>query len=289
MAQEVDEVAHPGKAQPHHQRVLRGVDELVDPAGPEAFRKVTTRGRRHDVAGGIGGGELPVARGDGLPGVLLQPPAGEGGCFGVQVHGWTGPDVVVSAQGHGGDTGLLDDELGSKRTRDGAVRSCGDGQLHGQASVPRKQISLPPAPHHGVAPAHQKAVARVLGGARIVGGRGIVEELQRALVAAVVDVVEQPPVAAAHVHGLDDEELRGILHQAAVVGGRQRQVHDVLVGRQARVDGEPHPSLDPFVGADRAEVGSFGKGCAFLDDQGGVHKRPRGVHRPTARREHGRV
>ena len=181
----------------------------------------------------------------------------------------------MSAQGRGGDAGLLDDELGSKRTRDGAVRSCGDGHLHGQAPIPRKQISLPPAPHHGVAPAHQKAVARVLGGARIVGGRGIVEELQRALVAAVVDVVEQPPVAAAHVHGLDDEELRGILHQAAVVGRRQRQVHDVLVGGLARVDGEPHPSLDPFVGSDRAEVGPFGKGRTFLDDQGGVHELPR--------------
>ena len=271
MAQEVQEVAHAGKAQPQHERVLRGVDELVDPAGPEAAGEVATRVRRPDVAGRVRGGELPVACGYGLARVLLQPPACKGGRTRGRVYGRTGPDVVVSAQGNGRHAGLLDDVLGPEGACDRAVGAGGNGQLHGEAPVPRQQVPLPPAPHHRVAPAHQEAVPGVFRGARIVVGRGVVEELERALVAAVVDVVEQPAVAAGHVHGLDDEELRRVLHQAAVVGGRQRQVHDVAVGGQMRVDGEADPSADPFVGADGAEAGSFGKGRAFVDGQGDVH------------------
>src|SRR5882762_5611356 len=68
-------------------------------------------------------------------------------------------------------------------------------------------LDMPGEPDHRIAAAHQKAVSGMCQGVRIVRGRGVVEELQHSLVAAVAVVEEPPAVATRRVDRLQNREI----------------------------------------------------------------------------------
>ena len=121
---------------------------------------------------------------------------------------------------------LPDDELRGDRAGDRRAGLGRDRQLDLQAAVARQHVPVPAAPQQAVALAEQEAVAGVVRRARIVAPGRLVEERERAEVAAVVDLVEEAVVAAVEVLGPQQHEVAREGHQTAVVAGRQAEIDD---------------------------------------------------------------
>ncbi len=101
----------------------------------------------------------------------------------------------------------------------------------------------------------------------VVARRRVVEELQRALVAAIAVIKEQPPVAACHVDRPQDHEVGGEPHQAACVEWRLVEVGDPVLRRRAGIDGKLRPSGQPLIGTDLSEFMSVRESAPFGDDE----------------------
>src|SRR6266481_8001598 len=179
--QERNNVADRGKADAHHDRIARAVDELVDRAAVEARlawlrdldmavvdqtpRKTGRRDARitlalpHRQRRTVRVGNRIDERADeALLGQLL--------------------DVTVAEQ-----PGVLSDELLPYHAGD----TGDDRKARSQAIGARRHVTLPAAPHHGEAAPHQKPVAGMLGVSTV---RRTVEPRHDRLVAAIGHVVD---------------------------------------------------------------------------------------------------
>lgn len=112
----------------------------------------------------------------------------------------------------------------------------------------------------------------MLGPFEQVVGRGVVEHAHRDLVAAVVDVVEQGAVALGGIGGPEDVEIGGVLHHAARVLRRQREIDDAAIERVARIELAVKAALNPLVRTGGAECHPAEKRFAFGDFDSG-HRR----------------
>ena len=188
--QERNNVADRGKADAHHDRIARAVDELVDRAAVEARlawsrdldmavvdqtpRKTGRRDARitlalpHRQRRTVRVGNRIDERADeALVGQLL--------------------DVAVAEQ-----PGVLGDELLPYDAGD-----TGDNRkARSQAIGARWHVTLPAAPHHGEAAPHQKPVAGMW---RMSTIRRTVESRHDRLVAAIGHVVDEAPIAAIEI------------------------------------------------------------------------------------------
>ncbi len=104
-------------------------------------------------------------------------------------------------------------------------------------------------------------------GAGVVRGRGVIEELQHPLVAAIAVVEEQATVAARRIDRLQDREIAGEMDEACGIGWRPVEVGDALLRRSARVDREMRAPDEPLISPDRAEFVALGKRETFRDRQ----------------------
>ena len=118
----------------------------------------------------------------------------------------------------------------------------------------------PAAPGDAEALAHEEAVARALRRIQRVVRRRVVQQVDDALVAAVVDVVDERAVALHGIRRAQDVEIGRVLDLAARVARRAPQVDDGAVGRVARVELAVEAPGDAHVGPDGAEGFAAGKG-----------------------------
>jgi hypothetical protein len=252
-AQKGGRIAHRREAETHHRRVLGAVVALVDLPGLEAAgegyegrvgdhrspvhaRESPGAPRHRQLGGSAMGphGQLVlgiVGLGHGIRNVVA---IGEGQRIGMDI----GPELAADARGHAGDA------------------------RHGERhhAVLARDIGLPADPRYRVAVAHEKAVARVLRAVERVVRRRVVEEVDETLVAAVVDVVEERPVALRRIGRLQNVEIRRVLHPPARVARRALQIDDRAIRRKRRIELSVEAPRDAHVRPDLPEALALGKG-----------------------------
>ena len=237
VAQVRDDVADRREAYPHHDRIARAVDELVDRAAIEAWRAWS---RDLDMV------------------VVDQPPC-EPGWRDARIglafaHRQRGTrrignridqradeailrcllDVGVAEQ-----AGRLGDELLAHHVGD----AFDDRKARDQSIVPRRDIALPAAPHQRKAVAHQEAVAGVLRMAAL--GRAV-QPRHDQLVAAVGHIVHQPAIAARDIERLQDAELGLVLDVAARIARCPVEIDDTGIQRMRRIEFAERRAVQPF-------------------------------------------
>ena len=163
-AEERDRVADRGQAEPHHPRVFRGVDELVDPARLEAAVE--------PHVGGIG--EAPPFPPDHGPRRPLLVANGQGR---VPVRGRVHRLVAAAVPpGHGLQLrSLVHHDLGRNPPRDRLSLLGRDGQVDLHPTLARQHVPVPAAPEKRIPLTHQEAVAGMGRGLRVVASRAAVE------------------------------------------------------------------------------------------------------------------
>ena len=201
-------------AQPEHQRIAAGINQLVDPARLEAARDVDVRVRRDqrlldalivEADPAFDAREAPALGRHRDPRVVGIAPPRQARLARVERYGRMAARRGMAAQRKGRDPGAVGDVLDPDQSGDRRD----DRQVEHHPPVPGQQVALPGEPYDGVAAAHQKAVSGMRQGPRVVRGRRVVEELQHPLVAAVAVVEKDPPVAAPGIDRLQDREIAG--------------------------------------------------------------------------------
>ncbi len=173
----------------------------------------------------------------------------------------------AAAERECGDAGLVGDVLDADRAGDRTPVLGGYRQIEEHAPVARQHVALPGEPRDGIAAPHQEAVAGMDELERIVARRGVVEELQRALVAAIAVVEEEPPVAARQLDRLQDHEIGDETNAPVAVARRLGEIGDAALRGRRRIDREMCPPDQPLIGADAAEGMAAGKGAAIGDGE----------------------
>ena len=98
-----------------------------------------------------------------------------------------------------------------------------------------------------------KALPRSAARRRLVPRRAGAEIGEDHLPAAVVDLVEQPPVAARRIFRTQHYEIGAVLHPPARVARRQHDPLDTGIGRMRGIDLAGGDAVDPHVAAGGAE------------------------------------
>ena len=263
-------------AEAMHQRILRRIDKLIDPAGLETGRQIDVPiGRHHGVfhrlrlaaAAGLHAGEAPLVVRDHLRRVVGIAPPRQHRVARVERDGGIGMRRDPAAEREAGDARRVGDVFDPDAPGDRPAVVARHRHVEHHAAVARQHVALPGEPGHRIAATHEEAVAGVRQRDRRVAVRRVVVELQRALMAAVAVVIEHAPVAALHLARLEDHEVGGEAHQAAVVARRMVEIDDARLGRGARIDGEMRAARQPLIGADVAEAMAVGEGNTFRDPQ----------------------
>src|SRR6516165_12813536 len=242
--QERNNVADRGKADAHHNRIARPVDELVDCAAVEARfawsryfdmavvdqtpRKTGRRDARITLA-------LPHRQRRAVRvGDRIDERADEA-LFGQLL------DVTVAEQ-----PGVLGDELLPYHARD----TGDDRKARSQAIGARRHVTLPAAPHHGEAAPHQKPIAGMLGVSAV---WRTVEPRHDRLVAAIGHVVYEAPIAAIEIERLQDPEVALIVDEALPVARGPIEVDDPDIEGMCRIEFAEYRAVQPFIRPDGAE------------------------------------
>ena len=240
VAEERGAVAHGGQAQARHARVPGHVHQVVQPPRPQPAPDPQAPRVGHPF-GAFKPGEGPLVRRN-LDGRLRALGAhGELGQLRVEAHrrvgGGKGPGRPIQGRaGHALGAADLHVDLAGDRL---AALPC-HGKTGQQPVVARGDLAAPAAPEDRVAVAHEKPVAGV-GRGRGVIAPCLVERPEGQLVAPVVHVVEQSPVAPPGIDRRKQKEIAPELDLAAVVARGQLEVIDPRVGRVVRIDLEVQP------------------------------------------------
>ena len=116
-----------------------------------------------------------------------------------------------------------------------------------------------------------KTVANVFGGLGKVPviGQEALNQIERALMAAIHDVVPKRAVAAGHIDGFQDAELGRVLHPTIRIARRPIDVNYHRVVRIVRINLSRQFAVDPLVGTHIAEFSATeGEFCAIDNDAG---------------------
>src|SRR5215217_7607363 len=129
------------------------------------------------------------------------------GSPGVERGGRVATRRYSGAQRKARDARAVGNKLGSYKAGDSLPVDPCDWHVEEHAPTTWEEIRLPSHPNDRISPPHQEPVACMAPGQGLVRVRRVVEELKRALVAAVTIVEEQPPVAAHEIDRLQDHEI----------------------------------------------------------------------------------
>ena len=235
VAQETDPVARRGKGDAGDRRVARAVGELVERAG-EKRRALRQQADRAVVE------ELPAARRDRARRVFVALAHREprGGL--VQAGRRKGKRRLELAR-------VVEQELVPHRLLDARRPRHVQMEEIRRSGQPRD----PAAPDDGEAAPHQEAVARRFRRVERVVRRHVVQQVDKPLVAAVVDVVEQRAVALVGIGRAQDVEVGRVFDLAARVARRAADVDDAAVGGMRGVELAEEAPLDAHIGTGSAE------------------------------------
>ncbi len=276
VSQEADEVAHRDVAEAEDERIPAGVDELVDPTRRKPVRHVDVPVGGHqrplaalivEPAAALDAGEAPLVRRHDEAGIVGVAAAGERRFARLERYGRVTARRDAAAERECGDAGLVGDVLDADRAGDRAPVLGGYRQIEEHAPVARQHVALPGKPRDCIAAPHQEAVAGMGELERIVARRRVVEELQRALVAAIAVVEEEAPVAARQLDRLQDHEIGDETDAPVAVARRLGEIGDAALRGRRRIDGEMRPPDKPLIGADAAEGMAAGEGASVGDGE----------------------
>src|SRR5689334_49358 len=191
--EEGDEISHSDEAEVHNPGALGVVDQLVDPAGPEATFdvKVDVRGCEVNAAvAALGLCKLPFTIRDRLARVALEL-AGSQCRIGAVEHG-IAFNVRTPAHRHRQHAIRVRDELLTDApAHELTVLAC-LWQVSNNVVAIRDQVALPAGPNYCVALSHEETVPRP-GGAPQLAGAAVVET-HRPPPTTVRELVEEPAV-----------------------------------------------------------------------------------------------
>jgi hypothetical protein len=244
MPQKRNDVSYRGKADAHYDRIAGAVDELVDRASVEA-----RCGRPRDL-------DMPVvdqapgetSRRDARVGLALPHRQGRPIGVGNRIDESADEallrqllDVVVAEQ-----AGVLGDELLAHH----AGNAGDDRKACRQSVVAGGHIALPAAPHQREAAPHQKAVAGMLG---VPAVQRPVEPRHDRLVSTIGHVVDEAPVAAIEVEGLQDPKVAPILDVASRIARDPIEIDDPGIQGMHRIEFAEYRAVQALIGTDGAE------------------------------------
>ena len=124
-------------------------------------------------------------------------------------------------------------------------------EIHRQAVVTWRDVRTPTHPGNHVTAFHQEAVAEIARSHRVVHVRvrcGVVHAAEGNLASAVVDFEKQGFRTQFHVHRLEDHHVGGEFDLAGFVQRRAVDIEYGLVPLHGRIDFEPCPAGQFFVG-----------------------------------------
>ena len=293
--QETDEIPDGYVAQTEHKRVTPGIDQLINPARLEPARDVDVGvgwdQRSHgtlivEAGAAFDPGKAPAVGWHRYPLVIGIAPSRQARLARVERHRRMAARRDPAAQREGRDAGAVGDVFDADETGQRPVALARDRQVEQHSPIPRQQIALPGEPGDRVAAAHQKAVPRMRQGARVVRSRGVVEELQHPLVAAIAVIEKDAAVAACGIDRLQDREIASEMDEALGIGRRLVDIGDAALRRSARVDREVRATDQAFIRPDRAECVTLGKDEAFGDRQLHPIGHPTCLQKRTARSDY---
>ena len=148
------------------------------------------------------------------------------------------------------------------------------GDRHGQAQphVGTRRTGVPTRPHDGVAAMHREAVADIGHGLGVVHAlRTVAEIAEQHLAAAIVDLVEDVPVAFGGILGPQDEDVGRVLDAAPGIERRVADQRDAPVVGKLRIDLASGLADHTLVSSDFAERCAVGEGFDAFDVQGQQH------------------
>ena len=151
---------------------------------------------------------------------------------------------------------VVDDELLERGADDRrAIRVPRDRDGNRLTAAAGQHTGVPTARYEGVTLAHEKAVAGVSRRRWIVDhrGRGIVQQAEGEVVAAVVDLEKDSVVTRGRVDRPQDVEVRRILDHPPGVARRQRDIGDDRIAGVVRIDFAMRAPDDLLIRADVAE------------------------------------
>ena len=235
-------IPHRGKADPHDDRILYFVDEIVG----RVLRKAALQAQVNGAGDRLGAFLVARCERPGFPRDQVGLRVRQVATVQLRVghafrHGGIEPAFDV------GRGGVAPDFRCPPRRDGGPVGMPGDGQFSADALA--GGADLPPAPHHGVAQVQVESVADVFGraGKHPVVGKKSLDQVEGALRAAVHYIVEDRAVAARHVHGLENAKLCRVFNPALGVARRLVEVDDHRVVRVGRVEFRGESASHPFV------------------------------------------
>ncbi len=252
------EIAHGDEAQPDKRRILRRVDQLVDPPRLEtggmanardlfAFgdeRPLIFRDRRSLAVGKIADGQTVARIVRVRDRVLLAADA---------------PDDQVTDRL---EVGLL--RQGEVRAHEAGHPGSGR-RVEAQQSFGVAGVELPAEPDQREALTHQEAVAEVRLLGRIDRAASLIEQGKHALAAAVRDLHQQRPVALRRILRTEHVEVRGEGDLSPLVGCGSADIDDRAVESVVRGDGEVDRADDLLVATGKAEGLAVEDVLALLD------------------------
>ena len=274
VSQEAHEIAHHRVADSVGPGIACGIDQLVDPPGPEAVEDMDVRIRfdegglrslRIEPDSALGAREGPCVARDRFARIAGIAPPRQSRSRRVERDGGVAARGSPAAQGEGRDPGPVGDELRSHQAGERPGAAARHRHVEQHAPVARQQVAFPCRPHHGVPAPHEKAVAGVAQSPRSVRRRRVVEELELALVAAVAVSEEEP--APARPHRFQDAHIGRVLDEAVAIARRLVEIHDLRVRAGLRIDGEVRTPDEAFVGTGVLERMAVRERLALGDPQ----------------------
>lgn len=258
VAEEGDDVARPGEADPHDDRILGRIDELVDRSAVEAGRPVDA-----DLVLGQVRPAQVGRRPARIPRVLAH---GQRCRRRVQVGGGVGERRRARV------LGVVEDELVPVDAGDrGAVGLGGDRELAAHQAALARHVGLPAVPDHRIALVHQEPGSDLRCQSGIVRVRAAVYPVAHgALPAPIEDVVEDATVSPCRIDRLEDLDVHPVLDSAPLVAGCPLQVHDPGVAGVRRVELAVRIADQPLVRAHLPEdVALEGRAVPLRDHESG--------------------
>ena len=261
--QERDRVAHGDEPQSDDPAASGGVDQLVNPSRIETGGHVDVAVLRFHVLI-FDPNEGPLAPVNGYGGTVGQVPHRQGCLSFIRVGGRIGQVLPVCQQENLG--GFVALELAHDLAGQRPLGADSFRALQSDESWRGRDVGLPAAPDHRVAPSHQVAVAGLQWQSGV-GGNGGAVHGQGGLPAPVHHVEQDAAVAPIDVHRLERGEVCGELHLAGEIAGRQVEVGNSLIPGVRRVYRIVGRAFEEFVRAHIAEALASRKTGAIGDFQ----------------------
>jgi len=139
---------------------------------------------------------------------------------------------------------------------------CRQGEPH----VGARRVGVPARPDDRVAQPQGKGIAEIGQGLRVVHAlRAVGDVAEQHLAAAIVDLVEKPPVAAGGIPRPKNEDTGRVLDPAGGIARRLVDQGDAAVGRRGGIDFAAGDGDDALIGAHLAERRAIGQRLDLLD------------------------